>query len=1321
MVFLFPQQQDHIEKYTDDDRHSVGQNGKNWNEERFQDYVIDLEGSLPNDRESILDPNIFDPLYYLIKEHLGKTKEPFAVKAVKLLLSNCREYFYEMEVVQEHLHIEKRDILLGYLFLIFLAISKTTINKKDKLLVDEMNKHQGKNKGKIKGRGANSDDSFSLGLWQGYSNLLYDVCEFPWDTILTQREDNEFKRHLVHSIIRLQESPLIKEDEDKKQVFNTLETLVGYGIIEADYLGYRFCILLSDSEVYVAPVNKFLIECGKSNDQNVNKLLYEVLRRMRIFCLNKKYHMSENEGMSRIANVMIEISKKHPKAFLLMIGDWLYFYDSQFYTLRNMASEVVARVYMAVSKNSSEIDNSREYQAAAKDKEKYVRRLMERCDDINAHARSKSLELLSMIVRENLVDFQLACEIFDVVFIKILDQSVNVRKRALDLLNELLTSVENFVKALPNMTQLEKNYQDMKEVYDEICIKITAIQKQKVLEQRNREQEEDEEANNYKCNMNPEELQQNVHEDYDFGDEDLQADISRKKTQVKFMQVIEIIRKLYGNLEEMLEKSMQMFLNSKNILETQAAIQILPHQHRMNIKGFDEIFKKALKLVFNENVKNDVINVFTKINIDNYAGTRAIESLCKYYIEGSYTEKICQMEIVKILFANGKQKDQKEEAEKQQYGEYQKRAPKNVNMLHNTIIPTCWVEFLNKIGERDPDEQEVARACLKIMKIGVQYYPGWISKNIKEVFEFMRCWMNAERYDYDVIAELCEVCQYLDPKSEEDAQDIDLFCKVATYFICKKQGTDDPHWYNASLSLIKLIFKVKKRPETVAQNLLKNLSSFITNTDQISSRSLFGNDDTNERFLGTQSKGVQSQINDFDANIDQYFENKLSQVMFVAGEIAIKLLGEADKIEVYLRNKSNTAKDMGAEDELEEAAGGKEALYEQQKGTLNELTEKMMIGTFDQKKNVMKEPFNMLGGFLPICLETCKRIYADVKSDSVRVKSSTLTRVTMQTLCKFMAVSPTLLEEEINYLFWLILPLVDPVIKNNVIISIGDLVHKHNHIIEQHSVKLYSCLKDKDANVRRTTFLVLAHLILNSALKIREELPDLVHMLFDEQEDIRTYAKLFFSEFHNNSKNTIANLLPGAISRLSMSAENGGVREEMFQKFARELLQYIDKDGMTSGLVDKQLSRLTGKAKIKENELEIRNTCYCIQLLAKSNGVLKKLNENFDKSLKDILHIEGVEQLLIQAIKNLRKKFTKKDSDLDTLEARIYGCTLEELPRIRPTRQGKRGVRGESVSTNGEGTNGMDIDVDYDEDSETGFEVNFFSIKNRKRQVRVIQ
>ena len=148
---------------------------------------------------------------------------------------------------------------------------------------------------------------------------------------------------------------------------------------------------------------------------------------------------------------------------------------------------------------------------------------------------------------------------------------------------------------------------------------------------------------------------------------------------------------------------------------------------------------------------------------------------------------------------------------------------------------------------------------------------------------------------------------------------------------------------------------------------------------------------------------------------------------------------------------------------------------------------------------------------------------------------------------------------------------------------------------------------------------------------------------------------------------------------------------------------------------------MTGKAKIKENELEIRNTCYCIQLLAKSNGVLKKLNENFDKSLKDILHIEGVEQLLIQAIKNLRKKFTKKDSDLDTLEARIYGCTLEELPRIRPTRQGKRGVRGESVSTNGEGTNGMDIDVDYDEDSETGFEVNFFSIKNRKRQVRVIQ
>jgi condensin complex subunit 1 len=172
----------------------------------------------------------------------------------------------------------------------------------------------------------------------------------------------------------------------------------------------------------------------------------------------------------------------------------------------------------------------------------------------------------------------------------------------------------------------------------------------------------------------------------------------------------------------------------------------------------------------------------------------------------------------------------------------------------------------------------------------------------------------------------------------------------------------------------------------------------------------------------------------------------------------------------------------------------------------------------------------------------------------------------------------------------LILPLVDPIIKNNVIIALGDLVHRHPIIIEPYLTKLYDCLRDKDTNVKKTSLLVLAHLILNDALKIREELPELVNMLFDPADDIRNYAKLFFHELCKKDKHTIYNLLPAAISKLSRPEDLGGVSKARFDEFCKALLGYIEKDSMSAGLTEKLLSRIAA-IPVKEDKIfEIVNS-----------------------------------------------------------------------------------------------------------------------------------
>jgi condensin complex subunit 1 len=48
----------------------------------------------------------------------------------------------------------------------------------------------------------------------------------------------------------------------------------------------------------------------------------------------------------------------------------------------------------------------------------------------------------------------------------------------------------------------------------------------------------------------------------------------------------------------------------------------------------------------------------------------------------------------------------------------------------------------------------------------------------------------------------------------------------------------------------------------------------------------------------------------------------------------------------------------------------------------------------------------------------------------------------------------------------------------------GDLLHRHPNVIEPFNHQIYNCLKDNDASVRKTTLMVITHLILNDMLKV---------------------------------------------------------------------------------------------------------------------------------------------------------------------------------------------------------------------------------------------
>ena len=85
--------------------------------------------------------------------------------------------------------------------------------------------------------------------------------------------------------------------------------------------------------------------------------------------------------------------------------------------------------------------------------------------------------------------------------------------------------------------------------------------------------------------------------------------------------------------------------------------------------------------------------------------------------------------------------------------------------------------------------------------------------------------------------------------------------------------------------------------------------------------------------------------------------------------------------------------------------------------------------------------------------------------------------------------------------------------------------------------------------------MVITHLILNDMFILKGEIVDISMLLEDKDERIRDQVKLFLHELNSKGGNTIYNLFPKAIGRLSKEFSHINVEE--FQNIAKNLLAYI--------------------------------------------------------------------------------------------------------------------------------------------------------------------
>ncbi|ETL49926.1 hypothetical protein L916_00749 [Phytophthora nicotianae] len=395
-------------------------------------------------------------------------------------------------------------------------------------------------------------------------------------------------------------------------------------------------------------------------------------------------------------------------------------------------------------------------------------------------------------------------------------------------------------------------------------------------------------------------------------------------------------------------------------------------------------------------------------------------------------------------------------------------------------------------------------------------------------------------------------------------------------------------WFDTVQQAIEAIFSICERPEDVCGDVIKHLSLRL-----------------------------------FESETNDVSRVELAHFFFVLGHSAVKVAIHVEKLAAKVKkmrgNRSaaarpaensglNDAEDVSAmEDELGVAAEV-------------EAEEDTFVNNIIQKEIACR---NLLGMYGPLIIRVLVGNEEEFMSDEL------LTECAVVALSKFMAVSEEFCEKHLQLLFTILQDSPQPSVRGDVIIALGDLSFRFPNLVEPWTSHLYNRLRDVNLNVRKNTIVVLSHLILNDMIKVKGQISEIAISLVDENDGIRSLAKLFFFELSKKGNNPIYNMLPDAIGQLSTSEL---VSNSDFQTISRFLIQFITKEKQIESIVEKLSQRFPTAARAQQQ----RDLAYCLARLPHTEKSLKYLYQN-RKLYSDALHDSAVADNFTSLIAKARR------------------------------------------------------------------------------------
>lgn len=401
-----------------------------------------------------------------------------------------------------------------------------------------------------------------------------------------------------------------------------------------------------------------------------------------------------------------------------------------------------------------------------------------------------------------------------------------------------------------------------------------------------------------------------------------------------------------------------------------------------------------------------------------------------------------------------------------------------------------------------------------------------------------------------------------------------IFAKLAAM---AELVSDSKEWPGMAEQAIGAIYALAKHPDNICGDVIRQKTKHVFAARQTPAET----DDSVAAHESQEQEPKQSSA------------SALSQLLFLVGHVAIKQIVHLELTELeFKRRKQEKEKDKPESSKKEEPTG--DAELDLIGGTTeDDFTEAM---NNIRERELLYAQNALLSNFGPLVAEIC--------ANNTQYNNKGLQAAATLCMAKLMCVSSEYCEAQLPLLITILERSQDPITRNNVVISLGDMAVCFNHLIDENTDFLYRRLNDKDASVKRTCLMTLTFLILAGQVKVKGQLGEMAKCLEDSDKRIADLSRMFFTELATKD-NAVYNQFVDMFSLLSADKE---LQEDEFKRIIKFLASFIEKDKHAKQLAAKLAARLERV----ESERQWNDVAYALSLLQhKDESIAAKVQEGF--------------------------------------------------------------------------------------------------------------